>query len=206
MRKFMIATPLLLAITSASFAADPVPSSNPMASSKDFADQQDLLNEMHSFHHASPILAFATMYGVDGPFVGDTNPVRGVIGDELPWDVSGFVIGDLDTRGRLRILVHGLVFADDPSVPPDLVGTNDEPFFRGLVSCLTEDGDNVGTQNVVTDGFPANVHGDSFIHATVELPNPCVAPIVMVLAGSEDKWFAITGVETEGGDSSAKNP
>lgn len=202
MRKFMIA-PLLLAITSASFAADPGASS-PMPSSKDFADQQDLLNELHSFHHASPILAFATMYGVDGPFVGDTNPVRDIIGDELPWVVSGFVVGDLDTRGRLRILVHGLVFADEPSVPPDLVGTNDEPFFRGLVSCLTEDGDSVGTQNVITDGFPANVHGDSFIHATLELPNPCVAPIVMVLAGSEDKWFAITGVETEGGDSSAK--
>lgn len=205
MRKFMMATPVLLAITGASFAANSVPMSNPMPTSKDAADQQDLLNELHSFHHASPVLAFATMYGVDGPFVGDTNPVRGVIGDELPWDVTGFVVGDLDTSGRLRILVHGLVFADDPSVPPDLVGTNDEPFFRGLVSCLTEDGDSVGTQNVVTDGFPANVHGDSFIHATLELPNPCVAPIVMVLAGSEDKWFAITGVETEGDGSSARN-
>lgn len=193
MQKLALTTSLLFALTSAALAADPMPST------QDLADQQDLLNEMHSFHHASPILVFATMYGVDGPFVGDANPVRGVIGDELPWDVSGFAVGDLDTRGHLRILVHGLVFADDPSVPPDLVGTNDEPFFRGLVSCLTEDGDMVGTQNVVTDGFPASTRGDSYIHATLDLPNPCVAPIVMILAGSEDKWFAVTGFESEDG-------
>jgi hypothetical protein len=197
MQKLLLATPLLLMLANPSFAANPTPST------QDFADQQDLLNEIHSFHRGLPMLAFATMYGVDGPFVGDTNPVRGVVGDELPWDVSGFAVGDLDTRGRLRILVHGLVFADEPGVPPNLVGTNDEPFFRGLVSCLTEDGDTVGTQNVVTDGFPANVHGDSYIHATLDLPNPCVAPIAMILAGSEDKWFAVTGFESEGGEASS---
>ncbi|HEY6986060.1 MAG TPA: hypothetical protein VH375_08260 [Rhodanobacteraceae bacterium] len=162
------------------------------------AEQQDLLNEItHENHGHAKILVFSTMYGVDGPFVGDANPVRDIDGDDLPWTVNGFIIGDLDTRGHLRILVHGLVFADEPEVPPDLVGTNDEPFFRGLVSCLTESGDSVETQNVITDGFPASTRGDSFIHATVELPNPCVAPIVMVLAGSEDDWFAMTGFESE---------
>jgi hypothetical protein len=110
------------------------------------------------------------------------------------------VRGELDSRGHLTIFVRGLVFADDPSVPPELVGTNDEPTFRGLVSCLTETEDSVETQNVTTDGFPADVHGNSFIHARIELPNPCVAPIVMVLAGSEDKWFAMTGFESEEGD------
>ena len=62
--------------------------------------------------------------------------------------------------------------------------------------------DTVETQNVITDGFHANTHGDSFIHERIELPNPCVAPIVMILAGSEDKWFAVTGFESEkdGGD------
>jgi len=144
----------------------------------------------------SRIVSFQTMYGVDGPFVGEANPIRGVVGDELPW-VVGRVRGDLDTRGRLRLMVRGLVFADDPSVPPKLRGTNDEAEFRGLVSCLTEVGDSVETQSVVTDGFPATASGDSFIDAQLELPNPCVAPVVMILAGSEDKWFAVSGVETE---------
>ena len=65
---------------------------------------------------------------------------------------------------------------------------------------LTEVGDTVETQNVITDGFRANTDGDSFIHARIELPNPCVAPIVMILAGSEDKWFAVTGFEAEEDD------
>lgn len=151
------------------------------------------------------VLAFHTMYAVDGPFVGDANPIRDVIGDELPWEITGFVHGELTSGGRLRILVHGLVFADDPSVPPELVGTNDEAEFRGLVSCLTEtDEDAVETANVVTDGFRATPRGDSFINARVELPNPCIAPIVMILAGSEDKWFAVTGFEADEEDGTQK--
>lgn len=178
MNKLSVVIPLLLAFASAGVCAD--------------STDQD-----QSGHGRKTILSFRTMYGVDGPFVGDANPVRDVIGDELPWTIAGFVRGDLDNRGHLTIFVRGLVFADDPLVPPELVGTNDEPEFRGLVSCLTEVGDAVETQNVVTDGFPADVHGNSFIHATIELPNPCVAPIVMILAGSEDKWFAMTGFESE---------
>ena len=145
---------------------------------------------------AKKILTFKTMYGVDGPFVGEENPIRDVVGDELPWEI-GKSSGSLSTNGRLKISVKGLVFKDDPSVPPDLRGKNDETEFRGLVSCLTEDGDQVVTSNVVTEGFPANENGNSVIDATVELPNPCVAPIIMVLAGSEDKWFAVTGFEEE---------
>jgi hypothetical protein len=153
--------------------------------------------EKANFPGSKIILNFHTMYGVDGPFVGDTNPVRDVVGDELPWEIANFIHGRLDTKGHLTIVVRGLVFKDDPSVPPDLVGRNDEEEFRGLVSCLSEDGDQVVTRNVVTEGFPADVNGNSFIRAVVELPNPCVAPIVMVLAGSEDKWFAMTGFEEE---------
>ena len=143
------------------------------------------------------IMTFHTMYAVDGPFVGDANPIRGVNGDELPWEIENFIRGKLDSTGNLQILVRGLVFKDDPSVPPQLRGKNDETEFRGLVSCLTEDGNSVVTKNVFTEGFLANVNGDSFINTEIELSNPCVAPVIMVLAGSEDKWFAVTGFEAE---------
>jgi hypothetical protein len=152
----------------------------------------------HRDHGITSIMTFHTLYGVDGPFVGDANPIRGVIGDELPW-VVGKVFGRLDTEGNLIIVVHGLVFKDDPSVPPELQGINDETEFRGLVSCLTEVGDTIAEANVVTEGFPATPSGDSVIKTQVELPNPCVAPIIMVLAGTEDKWFAVTGFEAEEG-------
>src|SRR5262245_62185045 len=92
---------------------------------------------------AKLILMFQTMYGVDGPFVGEANPIRGVIGDELPWEIAKSIRGRLNTKGHLKIVVHGLVFKDDPSVPPELRGKNDEAEFRGLVSCLSEEGDKV---------------------------------------------------------------
>jgi hypothetical protein len=152
---------------------------------------------LDSMHHSRAIMDFQTMYGVDGPFIGEKNAIRGVVGDELPWAITKSIRGELDTRGNLTIFVRGLVFKDDPSVPPELRGINDEAQFRGLVSCLTENGDAVDTANVITEGFAATRSGNSFIHAHVQLPEPCVAPIVMVLAGSEDKWFAVTGVEVE---------
>ena len=143
------------------------------------------------------VLSFHAMYGVDGAFVG-ANPIRGIIGDELPWAVEKSTHGELRANGRLKLHVHGLVFADDPSVPPDLVGTNDEENFRAVVSCLTLDaGGQLVEDNIITDGFPATTSGDSEIDTTVELPSPCLAPVVFVIAGSEDKWFAVTGIETE---------
>ena len=56
-----------------------------------------------------------------------------------------------------------------------------------------------GAVNIITSGFPATRSGDSDINTTVGLPGSCVAPIVFVLSGSEDKWFAVTGAETGSG-------
>lgn len=147
--------------------------------------------------HAQTILTFRTMYGVDGPFTEEENAIREIIGDELPWVIEKYIRGSLNSKGDLKIRVRGLVFKDDPSVPAELRGINDEKEFRGLVSCLTEEGDSAVTENVITEGFPASESGDSNIKAKIELPNPCVAPIIMVLAGGEDKWFAVTGFENE---------
>ena len=143
------------------------------------------------------LLGFQRMYGVDGPFVGEANPIRGIVGDELPWAIrSGR--GLVDLHGRLVVQVRGLVFADDPSVPPELVGKNDEAKFRVALSCLSEDEqENAVTANVITPGFPATESGDADIVTTLEVPNPCLAPTLFILAGSEDKWFAVNGFEIE---------
>ena len=143
------------------------------------------------------LLAFQSMYGVDGPFVGDANPVRGVSGDDLPWESPSVANGVLTTDGGLFIALRGLVLGFDDVVPPDQRGVNPDDTFRGLVSCLTEDGDHVVEKNVATKPFKADAKGNSLIFAKLELPNPCVAPIVMVLDGDQDVWFAMTGVETE---------
>ena len=75
----------------------------------------------------STIMSFGTMYGVDGAFVKH-NQIRGVRGDELPWAV-GSATGSLTTDGHLVIHARGIVFANDPSVPPNIVGTNDDLDF-----------------------------------------------------------------------------
>ena len=145
------------------------------------------------------LLATNVMYGVDGPFVGDANPVRGIPGDDLPWEPPAHVVAKLTTDGFLFIAVRGLVLGNDDVVPPDQRLTNPDDTFRGAVSCLTED-EATGTTppvNVLTKPFKADAHGNSLIIEKLELPNPCVAPIILVLDGDEFAWFAMTGHESE---------
>lgn len=143
------------------------------------------------------ILQWGSMYGVDGPFV-NSDVIRGVMGDELPWEIK-MGRGSLSADGHLRINVRGLVFPDDPAVPPELQGINDEESFRGLVSCLTEGtaGGGAMVVNVATQPFRASRSGNSEINGMVDLPAQCIAPIVFVMSGSEDKWFAVIGTESE---------
>jgi hypothetical protein len=138
------------------------------------------------------ILAFNAMYGVNGPFIGATNAIRGVSGDELPWIVKS-AKGSLTSGGKLTINVKGLVFPAVPPVPPEQQGINDETEFRAIVSCLAVNGTAVEETNVITQGFPANTKGNAKIKAQVTLPQPCVAPIVFIIGGDEELWFATTG-------------
>lgn len=137
------------------------------------------------------ILEFDTMVAVDGPFVGSANPIRGINGGGLPWEIEEGR-GELTSGGTLEVEVEGLVLLDGPQVPPDLRGTNPVPSFRAIVSCLTVDGGDAAISNVATGPFPATSSGDSRIEATVALPSPCLAPIVFV-GPSGTTWFAVTG-------------
>ena len=136
------------------------------------------------------LVTFKAMYPVAGPFVAAA--IRGVPGDGLPWAIQK-ASGRLDANGHLVVNVKGLVFTNDNVVPPELRGINDETEFRGLVSCLTVSNGAVVEQNVVSAGVPASPRGSSKINVRLTLPNPCVAPIVMVLSGSDDFWFAVGG-------------
>jgi hypothetical protein len=142
--------------------------------------------------HNKVVLSFGDMFGVDDPFVGAAGTIRGIPGDEAPWEIKS-VHGSLTESGHLVINIKGLVFKDDPRSPADEIGKNDETQFRALVSCLSTDA--TTPMNVETQGFPTGPKGNATINARLTLPTPCVAPIVMILAGSEEKWFAMTGFE-----------
>jgi hypothetical protein len=138
------------------------------------------------------VLDFDTMAAVSGPFVGSANPIRGVNGGGLPWQIAE-AKGKLRADGRLEVEVEGLVLLNAAPVPPALRGTNPIGSFRAIVSCLTTTAaGGPATTNVATDPFPATSTGDSEIEATVSLPSPCFAPIIFV-GPSPTTWFAVTG-------------
>jgi hypothetical protein len=132
------------------------------------------------------VLEFDVMTPVVAPFTGPTHPIRGVNGGGVPWQIDR-ARGDLSSDGRLKIRVEGLVLVSS--------GQNPIPMFRGVVNCLTTESPDVGV-NLATAPVPASSDGDATINATVELPDPCVAPIVFVTSGTgppPGSWFATTG-------------
>jgi hypothetical protein len=137
------------------------------------------------------VLEFDTMAAVSGPFVGSANPIRGVNGGGLPWQIAEGR-GELGSDGRLEVEVRGLVLLNGPPVPLALRGTNPISSFRAIVSCLSIIDGSPTTTNVATGPFAATATGDSKIEATVALPSPCFAPIVFV-GPSPTTWFAVTG-------------
>ncbi len=146
------------------------------------------------------ILEFQTMTGVPRPYTLPENAVRGVPGGGLPWVVSA-AKGELKIDGRLEVEVTGLVF--DPNDPVviqrGLAGMNTVTAFRAVVSCLSKDaGGAASTVNVMTAPFPATTGpasaggGNAKIEAWLDLPSPCIAPIVFVTSPGGN-WFAAAG-------------
>ena len=173
MKKFLIGTIVAMLVFSAFFASGSVST----ASADEFK-----------------VLEFNTMLGVPRPFTGGTNAIRGVPGGGLPWVIE-FGKGKLSPEGKLDVLVKGLVFDpnDQAVIDRGIGGTNTIPNFKAIVSCLSKDADsNVITVNVSTELFPADAAGNAHIKDIVNLPQPCIAPIVFVTSPG-GAWFASTG-------------
>jgi hypothetical protein len=146
------------------------------------------------------ILEFDTMIGVPRPYTGGTNAIRGVPGGGLPWVVASSE-GELKASGKLEIAVQGLVIDpnDAGAIAAGRAGMNPSATFIAIVSCLSKDASgNATTVNVSTDPFPATTGlaasggGNAKIEAMLNLPQPCIAPIIFV-ASPAGAWFAATG-------------
>jgi hypothetical protein len=146
------------------------------------------------------ILEFDRMTGVPLAYTGAKSPIRGVNGGGIPW-VIGEGKGKLRQSGELEIEVQGVVFdPNDPTaIARGIAGTNTVANFRAIVSCQSIDANGIASVvNVTTDLFPATLGaakdggGNAEIEAKLNLPKPCIAPIIFVTSPT-GSWFAATG-------------
>jgi hypothetical protein len=105
---------------------------------------------------------------------------RGLKGGGKPWVIAEGQ-GEVGRDGSVEVRVEGLVIA----VPP-FNGTNPAKTFGAIVSCLTPH----GVVNVNTAQFPPSPTGNAEIEGMVDLPHPCVRPIVFVI-GSNPKFLSV---------------
>ena len=131
------------------------------------------------------------MVGVSAPYTGSTNPIRGINGGGAPW-----VIGDAEFRvrtdGRVDVEFEGLVI--DPNFPnAAIAGTNPVPNQKVIVSCLSTDAAGAPTTvNASSETFTVDPAGNAEARVHVDLPSPCIAPIVFI-ASAGGSWFASSG-------------
>jgi hypothetical protein len=142
---------------------------------------------------SAQLLEFGSMVGVPKALTGAAGNIRGINGAGLPWVVDK-ARGELSADGRLEVRVKGLVIdpTDPDAIARGVAGTNPSATFLAVVSCLTTNGTAV---NRATDPFPATTGlggGDARVEATLDLPSPCIAPIVFVTSPA-GAWFATTG-------------
>jgi hypothetical protein len=138
--------------------------------------------------HNATVLKFKTMVGTVAPYTGAANAIRGVAGAGTPWSIDK-ANGTLKANGDLDVRVKGLIIT--------ATGVNPVPTFRAVVSCQSIADGAAVIVNRVTAPFPATMTGNAEFDGNVDLPSPCIAPIVFVTNGTGDPpgvWFSVTGV------------
>src|SRR5215207_1056933 len=138
------------------------------------------------------ILEAQTMVGVPTGLTGAAGAIGTINGAGLPW-VIGTAKADLAVDGTVELRFSDLLFADEPAVPVALRGTNTQATMRAGVSCLTTSGARTA---VLTSPFPVTTGagaGDGSVEATLALPSPCVAPVILITNANGTSWFAASG-------------
>ena len=138
------------------------------------------------------LMKVQAMVGVPSGLAGATGAIGTINGAGLPW-VIGPAKAVLSVDGSFELKFNDLLFANDPAVPVALRGTNNQATMRAGVSCLTTTGSRVAA---LTAAFPVTTGagaGDGTVEATLALPAPCIAPVVLITNAAGTAWFAASG-------------
>jgi hypothetical protein len=118
------------------------------------------------------------------PVAGAAGAIRGVNSAGAAWSI-GDAEADLRSDGRLEIDVQGLIVT--------VRGNNPLAQFGAVVSCQTIVNGAPAVTNVSVPAlFDATTAGDAETEQNVDLPTPCLAPIVFVTTPG-GAWIATTG-------------
>jgi hypothetical protein len=130
--------------------------------------------------------------------------IRGVLAGGAPWEVKNGKV-TLDSSGRLKVRVKGLVIAEGAlangePVPSNLVGT--VTTVTTVHAALTCGGPGGGVPFTITptDGVPIDSDGDFEIDAEVLIPSVCEQPIVLIRIGPPETpgaWIAASELPGE---------
>jgi hypothetical protein len=129
------------------------------------------------------VLEARTLAGLPQAYTGAAGTIRGVPGAGAAWSI-GDAEADLRSDGQLEIDVQGLIVIAR--------GNNPLAQFKAIVSCQSIVNGAPAVTNVTTDAFAANTAGDAQTETNVDLPTPCLAPIVFVTTPG-GSWIAVTG-------------
>ena len=138
------------------------------------------------------ILKAERLVGVPTGLTGATGAIGSVNGAGLPW-VIGESKAVLGVDGSFELKFNDLLFTNEANVPVALRGTNNQATMQAGVSCLTIGGTRTAT---LTGTFPVTTGlgaGDAKVATTLNLPSPCVAPIVLITNALGTSWFAASG-------------
>ncbi len=161
--------------------------SQPLASSVDEAGAQ-LSRSPKAEEHASNPVFRSNLVG--NSLTGAAAQIRGRNAGGLPWVIDPRSEARVDADEEGRVTVRGLVI--DPNASSPNAGINPVASFRAVVSCLTPSGGTLIQVDRQTEPFPASREGNARIRQQLDLPDPCLAPVIFVTSPA-GAWFAVTG-------------
>lgn len=121
------------------------------------------------------------MTGTPVGMTGAAGTIRDVVGAGAPWSIGEAEIS-VKSSGKIEAEFQNLVLTN--------TGVNPVGSMAVVVSCLNA-AKVTSAAFAVTTVTPTDPGGDADVETKVDLPSPCLAPIVFIVNANTGGWFAV---------------